>query len=150
MHDCLYFSLYLIATVICSEEMWRLHARVCAFDLTPGPQYPRFTPRCVRIKILSEKLARRARRGCWNFDALMLARRGRYYSLRAAATSSERPVKCLSNGVTHCHRWYHLLNRQCRFSTFTLFRIDRTSSRASPRYLDLSPPSIVLQPDYPH
>lgn len=27
----------------------------------------------------------------------------RYYSLKDTATLAKRPVKCLSNGVTHCH-----------------------------------------------
>lgn len=88
--------------------------------------------------------------------------------MRATATSSERPVKCLSNGVTHCHRRYHLLNRSVSFPPLRLFRrIDRTSSsRASLRLLvsassrSLPPtsstlrcpaaglPSLKIQPSY--
>lgn len=77
------------------------------------------------------------------------------------ATSSERPVKCLSNGVTHCHRWYHLLNRSISFPPLRL-SIASTEPSTSRALLDVTPsssltlhcpaaglPSLKIQPSYP-
>lgn len=60
--SCFFITFNKIATIIRSEEMPGLRLRVC-FRLDTRPAISAIHAAVRRIKILSEKLARRARRG---------------------------------------------------------------------------------------